>query len=82
MKAILTGFLAIGFLALPFLVSSQKLQLNDLGYFETRDSGQPVLSMRKVCEYDLSTRKGEILSINKLRFSYSDMRPLNQINYL
>lgn len=36
MKAILTGFLAMGFLALPNLASSQKLQLNDLGYFETR----------------------------------------------
>jgi endoglucanase len=36
MKAILTGFFTLGFLTLSTLVSSQKLQLNDLGYFETR----------------------------------------------
>jgi endoglucanase len=36
MKAILTGFFTLGFLILSTLASSQKLQLNDLGYFETR----------------------------------------------
>ena len=36
MKAILTGFFTLGFLTLSTLASSQKLQLNDLGYFETR----------------------------------------------
>ncbi|HBC79211.1 MAG TPA: glycoside hydrolase [Bacteroidales bacterium] len=36
MKAILTGFFTLGFLTLSSLASSQKLQLNDLGYFETR----------------------------------------------
>ena len=36
MKAILTGFFTLGFLTLPNLASSQELQLNDLGYFETR----------------------------------------------
>jgi hypothetical protein len=36
MKAILTGFFTLGFLTLSNLASSQKLQLNDLGYFETR----------------------------------------------
>jgi alpha-L-fucosidase 2 len=45
-------------------------------FFKPPDSGKPIinnkelksqsLSMRKIYEYDLSTRKGEILSINKL----------------
>jgi endoglucanase len=36
MKAILTGFFTLGLLTLSNLASSQKLQLNDLGYFEAR----------------------------------------------